>query len=177
MPIEPSRKSRRLATSSSTSTTFPNEVAEPDNDAAPRNPPLRLRQLSPPPAPSPPSEDYPSDFIAPAPTRDSPLGGLGNEQEDLVDENGRITSIEGLGRAIRFEVETHFAPNLSPEEMIRLGSFGGTFFRYVMYLRLTSLLVGLIFDIVFSSVLPFLASCDEIYPPTLTSFPSRGIPA
>lgn len=71
----------------------------------------RIKQL---PAPIFPEADedeelnYDPDFRAPHPTRDQ-----GNS---------------GYGR-LRFEDTPHFTPNLTPEEMMRMGSFGGTYFR------------------------------------------------
>lgn len=110
--MEPSRKSRRLATN----TRERNDVDE-DAESAPsssRAYATVLRQLSPAPIPSVhiPLDGYPPNFVAPLPTRD---------QE---------SAIEGVsGGVLRFELEPRFTPNLSPAEMMSLGSFGGIFFR------------------------------------------------
>lgn len=51
---------------------------------------------------------YDPDFRAPLPIRDPGYGGYGK---------------------LRFEDAPHFTPNMLPEEIMRLGSFGGTYFR------------------------------------------------
>ncbi|KAH8111579.1 hypothetical protein DFH11DRAFT_1612409 [Phellopilus nigrolimitatus] len=68
-----------------------------------------LRRLSPPPIPERVEEDtedeeFDPDYLAPLPTRDA-------------------------SRTLRFADAPHFAPNMTPEEVIRAGSFGGTAFR------------------------------------------------
>lgn len=71
----------------------------------------RIRQL---PAPELPELDeqetieYDPDYRAPLPSRDE-----GNS---------------GFGR-LRFEDTPHFTPNLHPSEVMRFGSFGGTYWR------------------------------------------------
>lgn len=57
-----------------------------------------------------PEMDYDPDFRAPLPTRDA------------ADQNS------GYGR-LRFSDTPHFTPNLTPEDVMRLGSFGGTYWR------------------------------------------------
>jgi len=67
---------------------------------------VSLKHLAMPEFPDIVDEDYDPDYVAPAPKRDAKSGMLRFE-------NG-------------YE---HFTPNLTPEEMMRTGSFGGQFFR------------------------------------------------
>lgn len=116
---EPTRRSTRLVENASKEehTQLPDNWDESSvsnaalrrrhNDAA-----LRIRQLPAPDFPEPKEEDLDFDpsFRAPLPTRDS------------AEDNS------GYGK-LRFADAPHFTPNLTPEEMMRLGSFGGTYWR------------------------------------------------
>lgn len=78
---------------------------------------VTLRRLTPPRPLTPPPDIYPP---APPPTRDP------NSVTILhTDADSTMT----IGGTIRFENEPRFTPNLTPAEMMRLGSFGGTSFR------------------------------------------------
>lgn len=110
--MEPSRKSARI---SALPAPEPDELPDSDDETASsiRAPPkgtIRIRQL-PRPA-SPPAatvdEDYDPSYRAPRPKRNAEEGGKGV----FLFEEG----YEG------------FTPNLSPEEMMRGGMFGGTAF-------------------------------------------------
>lgn len=117
MPPEPTRRSRRLVDGPSTSKSeyqsLPDDFS--DSDLAPSKrrrlaEANRIRQLPAPEFPEPEEEDpdYDPDFRAPLPTRDPGYGGYGK---------------------LRFEDTPHFTPNMLPQEIMRLGSFGGTYFR------------------------------------------------
>lgn len=124
MPLEPTRRSSRLVEGPSTSSkseyqSLPDDFSDSEVARAARrhrfDAAACIRQL---PAPDFPErqegddEDddmsYDPDFRAPLPTRDPGYGGYGK---------------------LRFEDAPHFTPNMLPEEIMRLGSFGGTYFR------------------------------------------------
>lgn len=120
---EPRRKSARLA--SYASSTGNNDSLRHDMSSdpidflshpGPSSPPkprqVTLRRLPPPVPPSPQWEEevdpelFDESYRAPLPTR-------------------------GDNRTLHFSDRTQFTPNMTPEEMFRAGSFGGTAFAYV----------------------------------------------
>ena len=96
-----------------------------------------LRRLSPPPVVE--TAEYEPDFVAPLPGRDPPLPhpplALSSaavstqdrteaaEEENDVDGRTHVDQIQG--RTVRFEVETHFTPNLTPRRDDASGEFWG----------------------------------------------------
>ncbi|KAF8322547.1 hypothetical protein DL93DRAFT_2050295, partial [Clavulina sp. PMI_390] len=106
---EPSRKSRRIAASSASQDARQQRSGTEDDanyaSLVGGSTSQTLRRITAPQLPTPISDDfaYPPDYTAPSPTR--------------------------VGGTLHFESDPHFSPNLTPEEMMRLGSFGGTFFR------------------------------------------------
>lgn len=71
---------------------------------------VQLKQLDMPEIPEKPEDDpnYDPDYRAPLPIRDTGNSGYGK---------------------LRFADTPHFTPNLTPEEIMRLGSFGGSYWR------------------------------------------------
>ena len=115
--IEPSRRSNRLVEGVSLAhASLPDDFSDSEINASrrrvkPNLGSLAIRQL---PAPDFPEEEieadlnYDPDYRAALPTRDKGNSGFG---------------------ILRFSQSPHFRPNLTPQEMMRLGSFGGTYFR------------------------------------------------
>ncbi|EJC99539.1 uncharacterized protein FOMMEDRAFT_160606 [Fomitiporia mediterranea MF3/22] len=114
--IAPRRKSARLSASGpgSDAATSPSMSSDPidflghQSRRSPRKPVVALKRVSPPPIPENEEgeheEEFDPDYRAPLPTRDA-------------------------DRTIRFSDAPHFTPNMTPEEVMRAGSFGGTAFR------------------------------------------------
>jgi hypothetical protein len=115
-PQEPTRRSSRQVNASSIKSEFqslPDDFSDSELASASRrrNTELnKIRQLPAPDFPEAEEEDteYDPNYRAPLPTRDPGYGGYGK---------------------LRFEDAPHFTPNMLPEEIMRLGSFGGTYFR------------------------------------------------
>lgn len=117
LPQEPTRRSsRQVAAASSVKSEFqslPDNFSDSELASSSRRRDAvlqRIRQLPAPDFPEPEEEDpdYDPDYRAPLPSRDPGYGGYGK---------------------LRFEDAPHFTPNMLPEEIMRLGSFGGTYFR------------------------------------------------
>lgn len=117
-PQEPTRRSSRQVNSTSTNKSdfqsLPDNFSDSEliSTSRRRNTEInRIRQLPAPDFPEVDEEedsDYDPNYRAPLPIRDEGYGGYGK---------------------LRFEDAPHFTPNMLPEEIMRLGSFGGTYFR------------------------------------------------
>lgn len=123
--VEPIRRSTRIVENASLKTEDLSQLPDDWDDARLSNAALRrgrlqddkalrIRQLAAPEIPEPPAidneADFDPDYRAPPPSRDP------------------SESNSGYGR-LHFEDTPHFTPNLTPEEILRLGSFGGTYWR------------------------------------------------
>lgn len=117
LPQEPTRRSsRQVAVASAVKSEFqslPDDFSDSEVASSSRRRAAevqRIRQLPAPDFPEPDEEDpdYDPNYRAPLPSRDPGYGGYGK---------------------LRFEDAPHFTPNMLPEEIMRLGSFGGTYFR------------------------------------------------
>ncbi|PRP83860.1 hypothetical protein PROFUN_08891 [Planoprotostelium fungivorum] len=103
-PLEP-RKSARIAKQPAPDYKDTVKAAEVELAKADRGRGVTLKHLPIPELPDVVDEDYDPDYRAPAPSRE---------------DTGILQFEKGY---------EHFTPNLTPEEMMRNGSFGGTFFR------------------------------------------------
>lgn len=127
--IAPRRKSARLSRYASGEDATDSEVGNTPLNSdpidflphsprrSPRKHAVALKKISPPPIPeqkeSEEDEELDPEYRAPLPTRDA-------------------------DSTLRFSDAPHFNPNMTPEEILRAGSFGGTVFQYVFLSGFTS---------------------------------------
>lgn len=113
VPVEPTRRSTRLVETASKEehTSLPDDFSDSEVNSSRRaaKRASNIRQLPVPEIPEADSEvTYDPDYRAPLPTRDPGNSGYGK---------------------LHFEDTPYFTPNLTPSEIMRLGSFGGTYWR------------------------------------------------